>query len=401
MTAGSRTDLRIAAAFCGATGLYHALYVFFTLSGGPQIGPTLDVLFPDYLVFHAAARAFFEGKLGLVYNIDAFAQYQNALFADRFPSPISFRPFFYPPIWLLMVLPLGLLPVVAAYGVFMVVTAAAATLIEGRRDPWGWLAVITSPAAVWVTLAGQNTFLSVALFYGGLRLVDRSPAIAGILLGLLAYKPQIWVLVPLALLASRQWRVLAWTAGTVAVASLVSLGVFGLDFWLAFFDAAREAGSPEVANTMFRRIYMHMTTLVAAGRILGLPPSAAGAIQLAGAAVAIAAVWFAFRRHSTSDARIAVLATATFLVSPYTLNYDLLLLMPAAVALFRRGAAQGFYPGERLLYLVLWLIPTFGMVLNRLDLPVMPLIILLFGVVAWARLQSAAKVELPGAATAR
>ena len=400
MTAAPRIDLRIAAAFCGVVGLYDAIHVYFTLSGGPVIGPIMDVLFPDFLVFHAAVRAFLEGKLALVYDIDAFTQFQNVIYADRFHGPVLFRPFLYPPIWLLMLLPFGLLAVATSYGVFMVSTAAAATAFEGRRDGWGWLAVITSPAAVWVVLAGQNTFLSVALFYGGLRLLDRSPAAAGILLGLLAYKPQIWVLVPLALLAARQWRALAWTIGTVAVLSLASLGVFGLDFWLAFLDAAREAGSARVANVMFERIYMHMTTLVAAARIIGLPPGLAGAIQLAGAALAVAAVWVAFRRHPSSDARTAVLVTATFLVSPYTLNYELLLLMPVVVALFRQGAAEGFYPGERLLYLFLWLMPTIGMVLNRLGLPVMPLLILLFGAIAWARLRNAAKVELPSAATA-
>lgn len=402
MTPGARTDLRIAAVFCSISGVYHALYVIFLMSGGPRIGPTLDVLFPDYLVFDAAARAFFAGKLAIVYDIDAFTQYQNTLFADRFGGAALFRPFLYPPTWLLMVLPLGLLSVGAAYAVFMIVTAAAATLLEGRRDPWGWLAVVTSPAAVWVVLAGQNTFLSVALFYGGLRLLDRAPVAAGILLGLLAYKPQIWVLVPLALLAAGRWRALAWTIGTVAAMSLASLKVFGLGFWLAFLDTAREAGSSQVAETMFRHIYMHMTTLLAAGRILGLSSGAAGILQMAGAALAVAAVWFAFRRPAAStDARIAVLTTATFLVSPYTLNYDLLMLMPAAVAMFRRGAAEGFHPGERVLYLVLWLIPTFGMMLNRLDLPIMPLVILLFGMVAWSRLPDMAKVELPSATAAR
>jgi hypothetical protein len=401
MTSSSQIDLRIAAAFCGIIGLYDTLYVSFLLSGGPLIGPFMDVHFPDFLVFHAAVRAFLEGKLALIYGIDAFTQFQNVIYADRFPGTVLFRPFFYPPTWLLMLLPLGLLAVGPAYGAFMIATAAAATALEGRRDWWGWLLIVSSPAAVWVVLAGQNTFLSLACFYGGLRLLDRSPAAAGILLGLLSYKPQIWVLVPLALLAARQWRALAWTAGTVAVLSLASFGVFGLEFWLAFIDAMREARSENVANTMFKRIYMHMTTLVAAARILGLSPGVAGAIQLAGAAVAVAAVWFAFRRYRSSDARIAVLATATFLVSPYTLNYDLLLLMPAAVALFRRGAALGFYPLERVVYFVLWLMPTAGMALNRLDLPIMPLVILLFGAIAWARLQAESKVELPSAAAAR
>jgi alpha-1,2-mannosyltransferase len=397
----ARIDLAIAACFCGAFGLFDVLYVLFMLSGGPLIGPAMDVLFPDFLVFHGAARAWFEGKLALVYDIGAFSQYQSMLYPDRFPATETFRPFLYPPIWLLMLLPLGLMAVTKAYGVFMAATAALASAVEARRDMWGWLAVVTSPAAVWVVLAGQNTFLSVALLYGGLRLLERSPAAAGALLGLLAYKPQIWILVPLALLAARQWRALAWTVGTVAMLSLLSLAVFGPALWIAFLEAAREAASARVVDQMFTRIFMHMTTLLAAARIVGLPPGLAGAIQLVGAALAVAAVWIAFRRQGSSEARTAVLVTATFLVSPYTLNYDLLLLMPAAVALFRRGTVEGFYPLERPVYIALWMIPTFGMALNRLDVPVMPLVVLLFGAIAWARLRTAPKGELPEAATAR
>ncbi len=386
MTKGSRNDLVIAAAFCGAFGLYDLLYVVFLFSGGPLIGSSFDVLFPDYLVFWAAARAWVEGKLALVYNIDAFTDFQNALFPERFGHYVHFRPFFYPPIWLLMLLPFGFVAVGKAYALFMGGTAALATALEGRRDGWGWLAIVTSPAATWTVLAGQNTFLSVALFYGGLGALERSPALAGILLGLLAYKPQIWALVPLALLAARRWRALAWMAATVAALCLASLAVFGTDFWLAFLDAAREAASPRVVNEMFERIYMHMTTMLAAARIIGLPPAVASTIQLAGAVLAVAAVWLAFSRKGQSDARIAVLATATFLVSPYTLNYDLLLLMPAALMMFRCGMAMGFQPLERLVLMMLWLIPFFGMVLNRLDLPVMPLVILAFGWFAWRRL---------------
>ena len=383
---GSRTDLVIAAAFCGTIGLYDALYVILMLSDGPVIGPELKVLFPDFLVYWAAARAWLEGKLAIVYDIDAFTAYQNVLFADRFPNVVHFRPFFYPPIWLLMLVPFGLLGVAKAYGAFMTGTMALATAAEVRRDPWGWLVVLVSPAAVWVVLAGQNTFLSVALFYGGLQLLARSPVLAGILLGLLSYKPQIWVLVPLALLAARQWRALASMAATVLVLMLASAASFGPAFWLAFLDAAREAAGPRVVEEMFERIFMHMTTLLAAARIVGLPPAVSGLVQTAGALLAMAAVWISFSRKGQSDARIAVLATATFLVSPYTLSYDLLLLMPAAVAMFRLGIADGFRPMERLVLLMLWLIPTLGMILNRLDLPLMPLVILAFGWFAWQRL---------------
>jgi alpha-1,2-mannosyltransferase len=396
----ARPELVVAAAFCAAVGLYDALYVWRLISGGPLIGPGVSAFFPDFLVFQAAARAWLEGQGTLIYNSDALTAFQNALFADRLPGEVRFRPFFYPPTWLLMLLPFATLAVGHAYALFLAGTVALATVFEGRHDWPGWLAILVSPAAVWVALTGQNTFLSLALFYGGLRLLDRAPAAAGILLGLLAYKPQLWLLVPLALIAARQWRALAWMLGTVIALALASLAVFGPDLWHAFFDAAREAGSARIVDEMLSRVSTQIVSPFAAGYMLGLPRSVAGAMQAVAAVLAIASVWLAFRGHPSSVARTAVLATATFLVSPYTLNYDLLLLMPAAVGLFRQGVEKGFYPGERLIHLLLWLMPLAGMVLSRFGLPVVPLVILLFGAVAWARL-TAPKGELRPVAAAR
>jgi hypothetical protein len=263
------------------------------------------------------------------------------------------------------------------------------------------LAVLTSPAALWVVLAGQNTFLSLALFYGGLHLVPRAPWLGGALLGVLAYKPQIWLLVPLALVAMREWRAVAAMVGTAAVLVVASAGLFGVAFWVAFLDAAREAATPRFADAMFDHIHVHLTSLMGAARMLGLPGGAAGLIQLAGTALSAVAVWLAFRRSGDSDARIAVLATATFLISPYTLNYDLLLLMPAVVALYCRGLQRGFLPLERLVHIALWLAPSFGVLLNNHNVPLMPIVIVLFGLIAWKRLEPPCKVELPAAAGAR
>ncbi len=393
---GARLDLGIAGVFCAAVGLYDILYVAFAFTGGPVIGPRNLVMFPDFLVFHAAVGAWRDGRQAVIYDLDAFTHLQTALYAARLPGALLYRPFLYPPNWLLMLLPFGVLAVGTAYGAFMAATASIATLLEGRRDWTGWLAILVSPAAAWVTISGQNTFLSLGLFYGGLHLLPRAPVAAGILLGLLAYKPQIWVLVPLALLAARQWTALAAALGTVAAVSLASLAVFGLDFWRAFFAAAREAGAPAATERMFESVHTQMTTILAAARMAGAPPDLAALLQIAGAALGVLAVWFAFRRPGPvpgpvpgpgrDPARTAVLAAATFLISPYTLNYDLLLLMPAIVSVFRLGAARSFYPGERTLYPLLWLSPTLGWAFNQLGLPVVPLLVLLFGGAAWKRL---------------
>jgi hypothetical protein len=397
------TDLRLAALICGTVGLYDVLSLSTAAIGGPPIGYSIDLLFKDFFVFHAAAVAFFQGKLAVVYNTAAITQLQNALYAGRLPYELGFRPFLYPPLWLLDLLPFGLLPLGWAIGTFLAQTAAlCAGMLRTLGLPWNAiLAILVSPAALWVVIAGQNTFLSVALLYGGLSLLERQPVRAGVLLGLLAYKPQIWLLVPVALLAARAWRPLITMAVTVTALCLVTLLIFGPDFWLAFIAAGRHASTGAAALEMYARVYTHMTSLLAAAKILGLPDGQAMALQLAGAGLAVAVVIWAFACRPSNHARTALLVSAAFLVSPYTLNYDLLLLMPAAAMLFLEPPASGYRPAERIVYLALWLIPGFCMVLNYAGVPVTPLIILLFGGVAMSRLHASPKVDLPVVASRR
>jgi hypothetical protein len=137
-----------------------------------------------------------------------------------------------------------------------------------------------------------------------------------------------------------------------------------------------------------RNALFNISSFVGA-RMLQLPDAAAIAIQLGAAALGVAAVWFAFRYHSASAARMAVLTAATLLASPYSIHYDLMLLLPAALVLYRQGAATGFHPLEPLIYPVLWLMPIAILWFNyRLPLPITPLVVLTFGFIALMRLRA-------------
>jgi len=225
----------------------------------------------------------------------------------------------------------------------------------------------------------------------------RRPAAAGILLGMLSYKPQLCVLVPVALLAARRWQALAWMIGTTVLMALASLAVFGLEFWVQFFEMARERSGPEFAALMFQHVSTFITTILVASRLLGLPSSLANLVHLAGALAAVIVVWRAFSRHELSDEATAVLAAGTLLVSPYLINYDLLLLMPAALMVFRRRAEADLYPGELLFYVGLWLIPNIGIRLNGMGIPLMPVFVVGLLFLAWQALKQRAP-GLPRAA---
>src|SRR6185503_18257543 len=121
-------------------------------------------------------------------------------------------------------------------------------------------AMATSPAAVHVVVSGQATFLSVALAYGALRLLDRAPALAGILFGLLGYKPQLCLLVPVALIAARQWRALAWAIATGIVLVATSHAVFGAGAWLDFIELTRASSGQRMHHYVMEVLFSYVTT---------------------------------------------------------------------------------------------------------------------------------------------
>jgi hypothetical protein len=85
------------------------------------------------------------------------------------------------------------------------------------KSSLGWpmaaCVVMAAPAVMINLVSGQNGAFSAAILAGGLMLLDRRPVLAGLLLGLLCYKPQLAVLVQVALVASGRWRT-AFAAGS-------------------------------------------------------------------------------------------------------------------------------------------------------------------------------------------
>jgi len=85
------------------------------------------------------------------------------------------------------------------------------------------LGVLALPQAHWALRVGHFTPVLALATLGGLLLARRRPVVAGLLIGVLALKPQ-YIIVPLLYLAwTRNWRALAACVGTLA-----GLGVAGI-----------------------------------------------------------------------------------------------------------------------------------------------------------------------------
>ena len=176
------------------------------------------------------------------------------------------------------------------------------------------------PAALWNVTAGQNGFLTAALIGGTLGLLERRPALAGICLGLLSYKPQFGLLFPIVLIADRRWLTLA-TAASVAAA-------FAALSWLAFGTASWEAFAH--ATPMTSRIVLgeggaefeRLQSLFGFVRAHGGGETLAWTVQAIGAMAVAAGLVVLWRSRAAYELKAAALAAGALIATPYVYIYD-------------------------------------------------------------------------------
>jgi hypothetical protein len=218
------------------------------------------------------------------------------------------------------------------------------------------LLAATAFPAVFVNAGhGQNGFFTAALLGGALQVMERRPAVAGMLIGLLAYKPQFGLLIPLALLASKRWITIATAAATVVVLIALSLIILGTDVWQAFraSTAFTQSVVLEQGGTGWEKIQSMFSAVRMWGASIPLAYGAQSALTLA---VAACIVWL-WRSAAAFELKAAALALACLLATPYVLDYDLVVLGVAIAFLARHGFARGFHPYEATVLAVAWIMP--------------------------------------------
>ncbi len=230
----------------------------------------------------------------------------------------------YPPDIVLFLWPLGLLRYLPAYAVWCVGGLALYLLAawSGGVNRKHMLFLAVAPGVAVNVFFGQNGFLTAALLIGGLANLDRRPTVAGLLFGILTIKPQFGMLLPVLLVLTGRWRVIAAAAITTAALVAVTAIWFGPDVWIEYLHkvpplqhwALLEAGGllvPMVSSAFVN------------GRNIGLPFEVDWALQAVTSACALAMVVWAFWRRRDPVLSTALFVTATFLFSPWMLNYDM------------------------------------------------------------------------------
>jgi alpha-1,2-mannosyltransferase len=308
----------------------------------------------DFVSFYAAGKLVVAGVPQLAY--DQIAHYLAQQEATAVGAPHQY--FFYPPVYLILCALLASMPYLVSFAAFQACSLGLFIMAMRRllrEHGVGWLApLLAFPAVFWTLGLGQNSFLTAALLCGFTLLLERRPVAAGILLGLLCYKPHFGLLVPGALLAGRHWTV--FTAATCTVAWLVgaTIVLFGWQTWDAYLTAFAHSDEVYVSGAID---FAGMITPFGAARLLGFGPWPAYIVQGVAAVVMAVLVALLWRRRDvvSLNLRAATLLSATVLAVPLALLYDKLLVLVAIGWLLREVRERGGFLGwEKLVLLTVY-----------------------------------------------
>jgi hypothetical protein len=332
----------------------------------------------DFPLFWEAGRLARVGDPAAIYDKGQFLAATSRVIAPH----VNPLPFLYPPFTLLAAAPMSLPGLVAGYYGFTAVALVLSVWLL-RRAGIGWHFIMIGLAglpAMWSLYLGQFGMLSGALLICGLARLDKSPVLAGALLGLLCLKPQYALLVPVVVCARRDVRAMAAGAGTLALLGALSVWCFGWQAWAAYFGPG-EAATRAILQAPFQRSYeMWGVSVFWLARSLGAAVGTAYAVQCFVLLLAVAAAWRLWRRDGADPVhRLAMTVCLTLLASPYGFLDDLVAYSVMLPMLARRDT-----PLVNAALALLWLAPALSVAFtHRLGFLPMPFCVLAALAIAW------------------
>lgn len=306
----------------------------------------------DFLQFYVAGKIVADGQVRQLYSEEHFRDVQ-ANITPITKTASQFYPL-YPPTMALLFAPLGTLPYPVAVMVWWVLLLAAYVL-AGRlllawRTPEHGLSVLDVCLGIAafhpVVRSFWNAQLSpfwLLLFLGAHRLHEANrPVLAGMVLSLLALKPQLAACVGLWLLARRDgWTLLGSLLGGVGQLGLAALA-FGPSIWRDYvtrsLDLYPRLGRMYDFSPEFQQSIQGIVVNVLGESWRGVGLTLQGVSAVLAALLLIRVVWLQGDHLRT---QYAALILFLLLALPHLLIYDLvLLLIPVAWLLGRPGTER-------------------------------------------------------------
>ncbi len=308
-----------------------------------EAGVRSDPLGSDFLQEYAGGVVY-KTDSGRLYDLKHVRKVQHDVELLGFQWEESrFFPMVYPPFYYASVSPLAKLPYLTAARVWMAVMIfflLVSIWLIGRtlniHRIWILLPCLATPVLLSLSTGQKGTALLLILTCTWCLSRSKQPLAAGVIFGLIAFKPHLGIPIGLFMMARRQWSFAIGCWFTVLALVVCSL-LTGFETCLGYFDVTL-GFSDYIQNSGYR---------------LEQAFSLWGSIQLAiddsmmakvatitmTAIVLLGTCWF-LRRKDDSDhdwsLSFSAMVLATVLVAPHLYTYDLTMLVLPAVLLGHR-----------------------------------------------------------------
>ncbi len=353
------------------------LYIVFSLKyfGGSDglVDPTGHFVGRDFINLWMASDLLGRGEVERIFDVESFHVEQSEVLGQDFPLHL----WSYPPHFLYFVVPLALMPYLAAYGFWTVVGLAAllaAATPLFRRPGLAGLSLALAPSTFVNFVAGQSGTLIAALLVAGLRLSGSRPIVSGTLFGLLTVKPQLGLVVPVVLIATRNWAAIASAAAVGGLVILSSGLIFGWDVWISYLNANFETTSSllEAGSGNFQ---LMMPTAFMSVRILYDNLAFAYLVQAVVTMVSLIIVYRTWRSSRSLERKLGITLLGAIVSTPYAHNYDLSIASVAILLFFQNKLDERSRFTGHIMMLV-WFLPIIVLPFNWVGWPIGPLLLL-------------------------
>lgn len=329
----------------------------------------------DFILFWAASSQILHGHFLDIYNT---AAHEAAMQSGQFLNHPYKLPFLYPPPMLLFIWPLAFF----TYTISYILWALSAPIITAKTlnllcKNWSIAAfAFFSPQFIVSLLTGQNGLLITLILTIGIFYLIKKPFLSGLILGLLVIKPHVVFLVPLCLIFSRKWRVVAGIATSASFLIILSYCVFSLETWKRFFEY-----SHVMQNSILHDVYLCQIFITVFGflSVHGLPFIEAFWIQITFSLIVVAYVLYNTVKSKNIYNNVILSLAASPLCTPYLLHYDLTYMLIPAIWIINTALRTGFFSWEKPFLIVLYFSPIFTLALTWCyHFPVEPIVATIF-----------------------
>jgi hypothetical protein len=320
----------------------------------------------DYIYFYVMGSLMLDGQIGDLYDPDAhLAEARRRITPDlALYAPYSN----YGPQVAVAFAPLAAMPFGWSLASFLALTAVAYVLsvwIVWRECPGlhgygGVVALLAAASPAFFTLIryAQLSAFSLLLWAAALMALSRNRRFAaGLAIGLMAFKPQLGLVVGMVLILTKEWRVVAGAAtaaaGQLGVGWLASSTSTMRDYFGVLWTLLLNPGLVQIHPT-------EVHSLRGLFQLLLPWPAAVSVLSIAGLIAAIVLGVKAWRSAAPLSVRWGLILLLTILASPHLLTYDLILLTIPLLVFADWSAQHPNHPRRPLvttLVLLLYLAP--------------------------------------------